>query len=278
LFSINDLQHYPLAGQPTFGHGQGMINRIRRVYFTSLPLPEAQQIVAAASQAAAASLTPCSFGAYRIERPGSCVKVALKSAGAVTQLYFEFKQCAKNLWAALIKLLSARLPVRRLKAASVASGSVVRSADSVSGDVEKAVASFIDSQGVTSPVVFTPTARRQASRCKYRHAPKLQAVLEGLRRAGAVIRDGRPAGLTDDQFWSLFLQRSVTLRVSDTQLRMFPEDYQADFEGERFVGHHHVTLGTGWSEADCMSVHWAVCERTGRIIVVRCGKHGRTHR
>ncbi|MFM8904277.1 MAG: hypothetical protein ACKOIB_03390, partial [Verrucomicrobiota bacterium] len=256
----------------------GMIHRIRRVYFTSLSLSEAQQIVAAASQAASASLTPCSLGTYRIERPGSCIKVALKSAGAVTQLFFEFKQCAKNLWAALIKLLSARLHVRRLKADAVASGSVARAVVSVPSDVEKAVASFIGSQGVATSVVFTSTARRHASNCKYRHVQKLQTVLEGLRRAGAVIRAGRPAGLTDDLFWSTALQRSVTLRVSDTQLQMFPEDYHADFEGERFVGHYHVTLGTGWSESDCMSVHWAVCERTRRIIIVRCGKHGRTHR
>lgn len=147
-----------------------------------------------------------------------------------------------------------------------------------SRSVRDVVDQFLSGKPRGYGVVFSKKALTQATLCKYRHVHNTERALEGLHRAADAFASGPVLGISDQDFWNKAFGAAVTLRISDTQLRMFPEDYQADFDAERFVGHRHVTLGTGWSEADCMSIHWDVCHRRRLIIVVRCGKHGRTHR
>lgn len=215
---------------------------------------------------------------YRIQTHGYCVKVGLKPEGSVTRLCFAFSRCAKDFWRSFMKRLTAFVQMRRVKGAFAMPASEPRAHGDVTRSVQDVVNQFLADKPCGYEVVFSSKAQMQASSCKYRHVPKFQRVLEGLRRAADMLSDGPVSGISDQDFWNKAFGRAVTLRLSDTQRQMFPEDYQADFDAERFVGHRHVTLGSGWSEADCMSIHWDVCHRRRLIIVVRCGKHGRTHR
>lgn len=236
------------------------------------------QAIRAAAAALGVQLSCANGSAYRIEKVGCCLNLKLKSAGPTTLISFNFARCVRGFWRLFMKHLTAIVQVRRINGAVAMPAAEPRATRDASRSVQDVVNQFLSGRSHGYEVVFSEKALSQAAMCKYRHVHKAERVLEGLRRAADALANGPVVGMSDQDFWNQAVGRAVTLRVSDTQLQMFPGDYHADFAGERFIGHRHVTLGHGWSEADCMSIHWAYCPKRRLIIVTRCGKHGRTHR
>ena len=221
----------------------------------------------------------CRYGqnAYRVMLPGACVRFRIFDRGGRTQLIAQFKTCASSLWQRLKELLRAFLPLRQ----QPASTPPPREPDTnPRKQAAQNVAQFVD-ECMTNPdivgrVVFASKAQDMALVCPFRHVHQLEPIIVKLTIAAGLIRGGLHRGMSSKDFWELEVGLPVTLQLSDTQEKKFGSHYDAVHDGKLLRGRMHITLGAGHSPADCMSIHFAVCEDCGAIVITRFGEHGPT--
>jgi hypothetical protein len=127
-------------------------------------------------------------------------------------------------------------------------------------------------------VVFASKAIQQAKDCVYWDGEALREILERLYFAAQRMREGGHQGVTRATFFVKYVNlRGFRAHISNTQATKYREDYVAMHNGKEILGRMHVTIGARHNEAGCMSVHFEYCPDCERIIIVRCGKHGRTY-
>lgn len=226
----------------------------------------------------AATAASAAADVVRVEAPGFLITLRLRVVAGGTGIVMKFKACAKWAWEKLVNFIHARLPVRCAK--SVASAGPTKSAARPPRlSVIEAVRLFRAEADNSQYVVFADKALRQAEDCVFWNG---DAVLECLRRlvfASRRLRDGDHQG---DSLRNFFVNviglRGYRPRISYSQLNMYREDYVAVHEDQEFLGHMHVTIGGANSDSGCMSIHWSYCAKRRQIVIVRCGRHGRTYR
>jgi len=92
------------------------------------------------------------------------------------------------------------------------------------------------------------------------------------------MREGGHEGVTRATFFTKYVNlRGFRAHISSTQANKYREDYVAVHNGKEILGRMHATIGARHNEAGCMSVHFEYCPDCERIVIVRCGKHGRTY-
>lgn len=226
----------------------------------------------------AASSASTGDGEVRVEAPGFLITMRLRALAGGTRIVMRFKSCAKWAWMKLVNFINAKVRVRFAKENAPACVPVPNAKISRLS-VPAAVNLFIREGDNNRLVVFSAKAMRQAEACVFWNG---DAVLENLRRlvfAARRLRDGEQAGNGLRSFFvNVIGLRGYRPRISYSQLNRYREDYVATYDGEEFLGHMHVTIGGANSEAGCMSIHWAYCAKRHQIIILRCGKHGRTAR
>ncbi len=221
----------------------------------------------------------CRYGqdAYRVMLPGACVRFRIFEHGGRTQLIAQFKSCATSLWQRLKELLRTFLPLRqRSSGAPEPREPELKPGKRPAQSVAQFVDECMENPQMQGRVVFTAKAQDLALTCPFRHVRQLEQVMVKLTLAAGLIRGGLHRGMSSKDFWEKEIGLPVTLQLSDTQEQKYGSHYDAMHDGKLLRGRMHVTLGSGHSPADCMSVHFAVCEDCGAIIVTRCGEHGPT--
>jgi hypothetical protein len=145
--------------------------------------------------------------------------------------------------------------------------------------VWKVVTAFMDDSQKSQHLIFTRKAIQQAKDCVYWDAEAFSEILERLYFASQRMREGGHKGITRDTFFKKYVNlRGFRAHISSTQAQKYREDYVAIHNGKEILGRMHVTIGASHNEAGCMSVHFEYCTECQRIVIVRCGKHGRTYR
>ena len=223
----------------------------------------------------------CRFGqnAYRVMLPGACVRFRIFDQGGRTQLVAQFKSCALSLWQRLKDLLRAFLPLRQQPTGTPQPREPeTRTRKHTVQNVAQFVDVCMTNPDLAGRVVFTSKAQDLALVCPFRHVHHLDSIMPKLARAAGLIRGGLHRGMSSKDFWELEIGLPVTLQLSDTQEQKFGSHYDAVHDGKTIRGRMHITLGAGRSPADCMSIHFAVCEDCGAIIITRFGEHGPTAR
>lgn len=222
-----------------------------------------------------ASICRCREKAYRIHRPGQCIRLEFFRSPDYTRICVKFKQCSSSLWKRLKQLLESFLPgLRRQKDGPPLpkASPPRRKLASVAQLVFKCQTDSL----IQGHLVFSDKAIALADCCPFRHVEQTAEVLHKLSIAAGLMRGGLHRGKTLHQFWHECIGLPVTFFLSDTQEHKYGEDYDAIHDGMVVRGRHHVTLGSGNNPATCMSIHWAICEDCQAIIITRCGAHGRT--
>ena len=226
-----------------------------------------------------ASLCRFDRNAYRVMLPGACVRFRVFDRGERTQLVAQFKSCASSLWQRLQQLLRSFLPLRQQPPGTPPP---LEPEKKPRKHLPQSVAQFVDAC-ITNPemagrIVFTSKALDLALRCDYRHVHQLEPIMVKLTRAAGLLRGGLHRGMSPRDFWEREVGLPVTLQLSETQEKKYGAHYDALHDGKVLRGRMHLTLGAGKSSADCMSIHFAVCEDCGAIIITRFGEHGPTAR
>jgi hypothetical protein len=226
-----------------------------------------------------ASLCRFERNAYRVMLPGACVRFRIFDRGDRTQLVAQFKSCATTLWQRLKELLRSFLPLRqRSPDVPPPRDPDAKPRKQSAQSVMQFVDECLENPQMQGQIVFTAKAHDLAQVCPFRHVHLLGPVMAKLTRAAYFIRSGLHHGMSAKDFWELQIGLPVTLRLSDTQEQKYGAHYDAEHDGKVLRGRMHITLGCGHSPADCMSIHFAVCEDCGAIIITRFGEHGPTAR
>jgi len=228
---------------------------------------------------AGASLCRFDRNAYRVILPGACVRFRIFDRGGRTQLVAQFKSCAASLWQRLKDLLRSFLSLRPQPNGVLTPQEPEKKARK---HLPQSVAQFVDAcmenPHMQGRLVFTDKALDLALVCPFRHVHQLEPVMVKLTRAAGLIRGGAHRGMSAKDFWEKEIGLPVTLQLSDTQEQKYGSHYDAVHDGKKIRGRMHVTLGHGHSLAECMSIHFVVCEDCGAIIITRFGEHGPTAR
>ena len=226
-----------------------------------------------------ASLCRFDRNAYRVMLPGACVRFRVFDRGERTQLVAQFKSCASSLWSRLKELLRSFLPLRQQPPGTPPPQEPEKK---VRKHLPQSVAQFVDecvtNADMAGRVVFTAKALDLALNCDFRHVHQLEPIMVKLTRAAGLLRGGLRQGMSAKDFWEREVGLPVTLQLSDTQEQKYGAHYDAVHDGKKIRGRMHITLGAGKSSADCMSIHFAVCEDCGAIVITRFGEHGPTAR
>ena len=226
---------------------------------------------------AGASLCRFKTNSYRVMLPGACVRFRIFDQGGRTQFVAQFKSCAASLWQRLKELLRSFMPLRQQPTSSPPPQEPEKKARK---HLPQSVAQFVD-ECVDNPhmagrIVFTAKAHDLAIRCDFPHVHLLEPVMVKLTIAAGLIRGDLHHGMSAKDFWEKEVGLPVTLWLSDAQEQRYGAHYDAIHDGKSIRGRMHITLGAGKSSADCMSIHFAVCEDCGAIIITRFGEHGPT--
>lgn len=213
----------------------------------------------------------------RVEGPGVLILVKLRAAAGCTFVATSFKTCAQWAWRKVMAILHPILKLRRAdceKNISEEKPQVKKPTVSV----WKVVSEFMDDSQKSRYVVFTSKAIQQAKDCVYWDGEALREILERLYFAAQRMREGGHQGVARTTFFVKYVNlRGFRPHISHTQATKYRDDYVAVHNGKEILGRMHVTIGARHNEAGCMSVHFEYCPECERIIIVRCGKHGRTY-
>jgi hypothetical protein len=213
----------------------------------------------------------------RIEAPGVLIRVKLRIVAGWTRVATSFKSCAQWAWRKVMAALHPILNFRRTDCVQDASPDKPQ-VKKPTVSVWKAVSKFIDDPQKSRHVVFTSKAIQQAKDCVYWDGEALGEILERLYFAAQLMREGGHEGVTRLTFFTKYVNlRGFRAHISHTQATKYREDYVATHNGKEILGRMHVTIGSRHNEAGCMSVHFEYCKECQRIIIIRCGKHGRTY-
>jgi hypothetical protein len=213
----------------------------------------------------------------RVEGAGVLIRVKLRVATGCTFIATSFKTCAQWAWRKVMAILHPILQLRRADCAKDISAEKPQ-AKKPQVSVWKVVSEFMDDPQKSRHVVFTSKAIQQAKDCVYWDGEALREILERLYFAAQRMREGGHQGVTRATFFVKYVNlRGFRAHISHTQATKYREDYVAVHNGKEILGRMHVTIGTRHNEAGCMSVHFEYCPDCERIIIVRCGKHGRTY-
>ena len=213
----------------------------------------------------------------RIEAPGLLIRVKMRVVAGWTLVAISFKECALWAWRKAMAVLHPILQLRRADCAPDTSAKETLSKKSPVS-VWKVVNEFVDDQQKSRHVVFTSKAIQQAKDCVYWDGEALRDILERLYFAAQRMREGGHNGVTRATFFVKYVNlRGFRAHISHTQSTKFRDDYVAVHNGKEILGRMHVTIGSRHNEAGCMSVHFEYCQDCERIIITRCGKHGRTY-
>lgn len=213
----------------------------------------------------------------RVEGAGVLIRVKLRVATGCTFIATSFKTCAQWAWRKVMAILHPILQLRRADCAKDISAEKPQ-AKKPQVSVWKVVSEFMDDPQKSRHVVFASKAIQQAKDCVYWDGEALREILERLYFAAQRMREGGHQGVTRLTFFVKYVNlRGFRAHISHTQATKYREDYVAVHNGKEILGRMHVTIGTRHNEAGCMSVHFEYCPDCERIIIVRCGKHGRTY-
>ena len=214
----------------------------------------------------------------RVEAAGVLIRVKLRVVAGWTLVATSFKTCAQWAWRKVMAILHPILQLRRTECTKEISLEKPQ-AKKPAVSVWKVVREFMDDSQKCRHVVFTGKAIQQAKDCVYWDAEAVGEILERLYFASQRMREGGHKGITRDTFFKKYVNlRGFRAHISSTQAQKYREDYVAIHNGKEILGRMHVTIGASHNEAGCMSVHFEYCPNCQRIIIVRCGKHGRTYR
>ena len=213
----------------------------------------------------------------RVEGPGVLIRVKLRAAAGWTFVATSFKTCAQWAWRKVMAILHPILQLRRADCAKDFSADKPQ-AKKPAVSVWKVVSEFMDDAQKSRHVVFASKAIQQAKDCVYWDGEALREILERLYFAAQRMREGGHQGVTRATFFTKYVNlRGFRAHISHTQATKYREDYVALHNGKEILGRMHVTIGARHNEAGCMSVHFEYCPECERIVIVRCGKHGRTY-
>jgi hypothetical protein len=213
----------------------------------------------------------------RIEAPGVLIRVKLRAAAGWTLVAASFKSCAVWAWRKVMAILHPILNFRRTECAKDISAEKPQ-AKKPTVSVWKVVTEFNDDPLKSRHVVFASKAIQQAKDCVFWDADAFGEILERLYFAAQRMREGGHKGITRDTFFKKYVNlRGFRAHISNTQATKYREDYVAVHNGKEILGRMHVTIGARHNEAGCMSIHFEYCTECQRIIIIRCGKHGRTY-
>ena len=213
----------------------------------------------------------------RIEAPGVLIRVKLRVVAGWTLVATSFKSCAVWAWRKVMAILHPVLNFRRADCTKDVSAEKPQ-AKKPTVSVWKVVSEFMDDPQKSRHVVFASKAIQQAKDCVYWDGEALREILERLYFSAQRMREGGHEGVTRATFFTKYVNlRGFRAHISHTQTNKYREDYVAVHNGKEILGRMHVTIGARHNEAGCMSVHFEYCTDCERIIIVRCGKHGRTY-
>jgi hypothetical protein len=214
----------------------------------------------------------------RIEVPGVVIRLKFCAVAGWTRVITSGKSCALWAWYKVLAILHPILNLRRADCAKdVAAEKPQAPKPAVS--VWKVAREFMNDSQKSRYVVFAGKAVQQAKDCVFWDAEAFGKILERLYFAAQRMREGGHKGITRDTFFKKYVNlRGFRAHISSTQAQKYREDYVAIHNGKEILGRMHVTIGASHNEAGCMSVHFEYCTECQRIVIVRCGKHGRTYR
>ena len=255
---------------------------IRKNFTHEYQTPEAPAAVCAALQRLSDAMPGVSISQpapdeARIEAPGVLIRVKLRVVAGWTLVATSFKSCALWAWRKVMAILHPVLNFRRADCTKDVSAEKPQT-KKPAVSVWKAVSAFMDDPQKSRHVVFASKAIQQAKDCVYWDGEALGEILERLYFAAQRMREGGHEGVTCATFFTKYVNlRGFRAHISSTQANKYREDYVAVHNGKEILGRMHVTIGARHNEAGCMSVHFEYCTECQRIIIVRCGKHGRTY-
>jgi hypothetical protein len=213
----------------------------------------------------------------RIEAPGFLIRVKLRIVAGWTFVTTSFKSCAQWAWRKIMQVLLPILEFRRAECPATPSREKAQP-KKATVSVWKVAREFMNDSQKSRYVVFTSKAVQQAKDCVFWDAEGFGEILERLYFAAQRMREGGHLGVTRDTFFKKYVNlRGFRAHISHTQSTKYREDYVATHNGKEILGRMHVTVGSRHNEAGCMSVHFEYCPDCQRIVIVRCGKHGRTY-
>ena len=214
----------------------------------------------------------------RIEAPGVLIRVKLRVVAGWTFVATSFKTCAQWAWRKVMAILHPILQLRRADCAKDISAEKPQT-KKPAVSVWKVVSEFMDDPQKSEHLTFTRKAIQQAKDSVFRDGAAVGETLDRLYFAAQRMREGGHKGITRDTFFKKYVNlRGFRAHISSTQAQKYREDYVAIHNGKEILGRMHVTIGASHNEAGCMSIHFEFCPDCQRIIIVRCGKHGRTYR
>jgi len=255
---------------------------IRKNFTHEYQTPEAPAAVCAALQRLSDAMPGVSISQpapdeARIEAPGVLIRVKLRVVAGWTLVATSFKSCALWAWRKVMAILHPVLNFRRADCTKDVSAEKPQT-KKPAVSVWKVVSEFMDDPQKSRHVVFASKAIQQAKDCVYWDGEALREILERLYFAAQRMREGGHQGVTRATFFVKYVNlRGFRAHISNTQATKYREDYVAMHNGKEILGRMHVTIGARHNEAGCMSVHFEYCPDCERIIIVRCGKHGRTY-
>jgi len=216
-------------------------------------------------------------GEARIEKLGVVIRLKFCAVAGWTRVITSGKSCALWAWYKVLAILHPILNFRRADCAKDISAEK-HQAKKPAVSVWKVVSEFMDDPQKSRHVGFASKAIQQAKDCVYWDGEALRVILERLYFAAQRMREGGHKGITRDTFFKKYVNlRGFRAHISNTQATKFREDYVAEHNGKEILGRMHVTIGARHNEAGCMSIHFEFCPDCQRIIIIRCGKHGRTY-
>jgi len=127
--------------------------------------------------------------------------------------------------------------------------------------------------GLGSPLVFTEKALRKAADSPFKRPGEVLRHLKTLHRFAVLWADGNRSIGMSWKAW--FKQNGINTyrpEVSQTSLGDYGNEYCCFYEGVRFVGEDHFTIGSGDANT-CLSIHFAPDLKRGKILVTHCGRH-----
>jgi len=213
----------------------------------------------------------------RIEAPGVLIRVKLRVVAGWKFVATSFKTCAQWAWRKVMAILHPILQLRRADCAKDISAEKPQT-KKPAVSVWKVVSEFMDDPQKSEHLTFTRKAIQQAKDSVFRDGAAVGETLERLYFAAQRMREGGHKGITRDTFFKKYVNlRGFRAHISNTQATKFREDYVAEHKSKEILGRMHVTIGARHNEAGCMSIHFEFCPDCQRIIIIRCGKHGRTY-
>ena len=227
---------------------------------------------------AGSSLCRYESNAYRVTLPGACVRFRIYYERGRTRLFAQFKSFASSLWQRLKKLLQFFLPLRPAHPGAPTPKTKDIPTKSRAQSVADIVYECQSNESMQGRLVFTNKALALAEACSFRHIHQLGPVMQKLTMAVGLIRGGLHVGMSAKDFWEREIGLPVTLQLSATQEQKFGAHYDALHDDKVIRGRWHITLGHGHSPADCMSIHFALCDDCQALIITRFGAHGPTSR